>query len=98
MDLTDARAFVVPRGKYRGQTIQGVASGGLEDVREMLEAESAEGNFREALETFLAWVDSESDPDTDVPHDPDDPDEPAPDTVDLDEDDAENEYEGEHGE
>lgn len=99
MDLTDARAFVVPRGKYRGQTIQGVASGGLEDVREMLESESAEGNFREALETFVAWVDSESDPDTDVPHEPDEPDEPdgsGSDTIDLDEED--DEYEGEHGE
>ena len=94
MDLSDARAFVVPRGKYRGQTIQGVASGRLEDVREMLDAESAEGNFREALKTFVAWVDSEADPDTDVPPEADD----EPDTVDLDEEDADDEYEGEHGE
>jgi hypothetical protein len=95
MDLNDARAFVVPRGKYRGQTIQGVASGGLEDVREMLDAETEKGNFQEALETFVAWVDSESDPDTDVPPDTDGS---PPDTVDLDEDDADDEYEGDLGE
>ncbi len=72
MDLTDARAFVIPRGTYNGQTIQAVASGHLDDVREMIDDEPAETDFHEALETFLVWTDSESDPDVDVPPDPED--------------------------
>lgn len=91
MDLTDARAFVIPRGKYRGQTIQGVAAGGFQDVREMLEAESAEGNFREALETFVAWVDSEADPEADVPPEADDEPDVWPDREDAESDEEDEE-------
>ncbi len=70
MDLNDARAFVIPRGKYNGQTIQAVASGHLDDVREMLEDEKSGTDFQDALEAFVSWTDSEPQDNADVPPEP----------------------------
>jgi len=68
MDLNDARAFVIPRGKYNGQTIQSVASGHPDDVRGMFDDEPGDTEFRKALETFIYWADAEADPgDPDLP-------------------------------
>lgn len=70
MDLNDARAFVIPRGKHNGQTIQAAASGHLDAVREMLDEEESGTEFRDALETFVSWADSEPQDDADVPPEP----------------------------
>lgn len=71
MNLADAQSFVIPKGAHNGRTIQAVAAGHLDDVRELLDGEESDTPLFEALQTFIAWADGRADDDADVPPDGD---------------------------
>ena len=95
MNLSDAQAFVIPRGAHSGRTIQALGAGHLDDVRELLDDEPSDTPFFEALQTFIAWADGQASDDADVPPEPDEQEEVG--NVDDDGEDDET-YEGPLGE
>ena len=72
MNLSDAQSFVIPKGTHSGRTLQAVAAGHLDDVRELLDGEESDTPFYEALQTFIAWADDRTSDAADVPPEPED--------------------------
>ena len=70
MNLADAQAFVIPRGAHSGRTLQAVAAGHLDEVRDLLDDEDSATPFYEALQTFIAWADGREADEADVPPEP----------------------------
>lgn len=70
MNLADAQSFVIPKGAHSGRTIQAVAAGHLDDVRDLLDGEESDTPLFEALQTFIAWADDRVHDAADVPSEP----------------------------